>query len=177
MRKNRQRKIRIAISACLMGERVRYDGGHKRNDILLDTLGDRFELLPVCPESGCGLPTPREPIRLEGEPQNPRLMTIHTGCDHTRRMRSYCRKMVSVLEEKNVCGFILKSSSPSCGLRGIKVFREGKVVRKGMGIFSEAVANHFPQMPLIEETTLKKPKKTDDFIENVLAYQSNKVGG
>src|SRR5512134_4147217 len=83
--------IWILVSSCLLGEKVRYDGGHKRDPFLVETLGRFVEFVPVCPEVECGLPTPREAMRLEGDPAGPRLVTVTTGVDHTGKMRGWIR--------------------------------------------------------------------------------------
>jgi uncharacterized protein YbgA (DUF1722 family) len=121
---NSMEKIRLGISSCLLGENVRYDGGHRHDRFLTDTLGQYVEYIPVCPEVGCGLPVPREAIRLEGEPDSPRLMTIRTRQDMTSLMETWSRKRVKELEKDGLCGFIFKSDSPSCGMERIKVYNE-----------------------------------------------------
>jgi uncharacterized protein YbbK (DUF523 family) len=108
--------IIIGVSSCLLGEHVRYDGGHKHDRYLTDTLGQYFRFLPVCPEVGCGLPIPRESMRLEGDPANPRLITGRSRLDHTDRMLEFCRLKVKELESADLCGFIFKKDSPSSGL-------------------------------------------------------------
>jgi len=106
-------KIRIGISACLLGEKVRYDGGHKWDRFITGTLGKYVDLVPVCPEVECGLGIPREAMRLAGDPHSPRLVTVRSGIDHTERMLTWARKRVAKLAKEELCGFIFKSDSPS----------------------------------------------------------------
>lgn len=161
-------EIRIGVSACLLGERVRYDGGHKLDRYITDILGSFFTLVPVCPEVGCGLSVPREAMRLEGDPAHPSLITIESRIDHTERMRAWCRRTVMELEKEGLSGFILKSRSPSCGLFGVEVFTEGETGR-GRGLFAAAVAEHFPLLPVEEEGRLADAALRERFIERVFA--------
>ena len=109
-------KIRLGISKCLLGEPVRYDGGHKLDRFLRDTLGQYVEYVPVCPEVECGLGIPRESMHLEGDPEAPRLITTRMGLDLTDQMVSWAQQRVLELEREGLCGFIFKSNSPSTGL-------------------------------------------------------------
>src|SRR4030042_3743821 len=115
-------KIKIGISACLLGEKVRYDGGHSLDRYITDTLGRYFEWVPVCPEVEYGLPVPREAMHLIGEPASPRLVTVRTGIDHTEGMTKWAADKLSRLEKEDLRGFIFKSKSPSSGISGIKVY-------------------------------------------------------
>ena len=103
-------KIRLGISSCLLGERVRYDGGHKHDAYLTDTLGPCVEWVPVCPEVECGLPVPREAMRLEGDPASPRLVVIRTRVDHTERMRAWAQRRVEELAAEGLSGFVFKAN-------------------------------------------------------------------
>jgi len=160
--------IRIGVSSCLLGEHVRYDGGHKHDRYITDTLGRFFSFLPVCPEAGCGLPIPREAMRLEGDPENPRLMTRISRIDRTDQMLDYCSRMVAELEEADLCGFIFKKDSPSSGLFRVKVYGPGGIPTKnGSGLFAAAVARHFPLLPMEEEGRLNDACIRENFIERV----------
>jgi len=117
------RRIRIGISSCLLGEKVRYDGGHKLDHFLKDTLGAHVEWVPVCPEVETGFPVPREAMRLVGDSSSPRLLTVQSGIDHTDRMRTWAERKLGEIEKLDLCGFIFKSRSPSSGMRGVKVYR------------------------------------------------------
>src|SRR6056297_2248707 len=109
-------KIRLGISACLLGQQVRYDGGHKRDTFLTGTLAEYVDYVPVCPEVEIGLPTPREALRLVGDSDNPRLITQKTGIDYTERMQDWAAVRLQALEKEELCGFIFKSRSPSSGM-------------------------------------------------------------
>jgi len=163
-------KIGLGISACLLGENVRYDGGHKFDRFLTDTLGQYVEYVSVCPEMECGLSVPRESMHLEGDPNSPRLVTIRTKQDMTDRMIRWALKRVAELERENLCGFIFKSNSPSSGMERIKVYNEnGMPVKKGVGIFARIFMEHFPLLPVEDEGRLHDPKLRDNFIERIFA--------
>jgi uncharacterized protein YbbK (DUF523 family) len=127
-------RIRLGVSSCLLGADVRFDGGHKHDRFLTDTLGQYVEFVPVCPEVECGLGVPQESMRLVGNPQSPHLVTIRTPVDHTDRMLSLARKRVKELEKEDLCGFIFKNGSPSSGMERVKVRNEkGMPEKKGGG--------------------------------------------
>jgi uncharacterized protein YbgA (DUF1722 family)/uncharacterized protein YbbK (DUF523 family) len=159
--------LTIGVSACLLGQEVRYDGGHKHDRYLTDTLGRFCRFVPVCPEVECGLPTPREAMRLEGDPAAPRLMTRQTRQDLTDRMLAYCADKVEELATTGLSGFIFKKDSPSSGLYRVKVYRDGQAVKSGSGLFAAAMARRFPLLPLEEEGRLHDPAIREHFIERV----------
>ena len=161
-------KIRLGISRCLLGDKVRYDGGHKLDRFLTGTLGKWVEYVPVCPEVECGMPIPREPMHLEGDPASPRLVTIKTGVDKTDQMIRWARRRVVELEKERLLGFIFKSDSPSSGMERVKVYGEkGMPVRSGVGMFARVFMDHFPLIPVEEEGRLHDPALRDNFIERV----------
>jgi uncharacterized protein YbbK (DUF523 family) len=167
--------VRIGISQCLLGEHVRHDGGHKRDDFLLEALGRDVEWVPVCPEVEIGLGTPREPMRLVGDPQAPRLITINTGVDHTEAMTRFARQRVRELEVLHLSGFVFKSGSPSCGIKGVPLFTtQGAETQDGAGLFTRAFMEYFPDMPVEEESRLHDPQAVKDFLERVLAYRQSR---
>jgi uncharacterized protein YbgA (DUF1722 family)/uncharacterized protein YbbK (DUF523 family) len=163
--------IRIGVSSCLLGEPVRYDGGHKHDRYITDTLGRYFTFVSVCPEVGCGLQGPREAMRLEGDPANPRLVTVRSRIDLTDRMQGYCDAKVRVLENEDLCGFIFNKGSPSSGLFRVKVYNNRAAAKNGSGLFAAAVARHFPLLPLEEEGRLNDPAIRENFIERVFSYR------
>jgi uncharacterized protein YbgA (DUF1722 family)/uncharacterized protein YbbK (DUF523 family) len=163
--------ILIGISACLLGEHVRYDGGHKHDRYITDTLGGYFAFTPVCPEVGCGLPTPREAMRLEGDPAAPRLMTGKTRVDKSEQMMAYCSAIIETLEREDLCGFIFKKSSPSCGLFRVKVYNNGQAQKVGSGLFAAAFAARFPLLPLEEEGRLNDAPIRENFIERIFSHR------
>jgi uncharacterized protein YbgA (DUF1722 family)/uncharacterized protein YbbK (DUF523 family) len=163
-------KIRIGISKCLLGEPVRYDGGHKLDRFLTETLGQYVEYVPVCPEVECGMPVPREAMHLEGEAESPRLVTIRIGSDKTDQMQTWAEKRVVELEKERLMGFIFKNDSPSSGMERVKVYSgKGMSVRKGVGIFARMFMEHFPLLPAEEEGRLHDPALRENFIERVFS--------
>ena len=167
-----ENKIIIGVSSCLLGNKVRYDGGHKHDRYITETLGNYLSFVPVCPEVECGLPTPREAMRLVGAVDAPRLVTNKTGVDHTERMLSWARKKVGELEKENLCGFIFKNRSPSSGMERVKVYDHNNVPRAvGIGIFARTFKTHFPLLPTEEEGRLHDPLLRENFIEQIFVYQ------
>jgi uncharacterized protein YbgA (DUF1722 family)/uncharacterized protein YbbK (DUF523 family) len=165
-------KIRIGISECLLGHEVRYDGGHKHDGFLTGTLGRYVDYIPVCPEVEYGLSVPREAMRLEGDPERPRLVTIKTRVDHTEGMLAYAHRRTESLEGEKLCGFIFKSKSPSSGLERLKVYTaSGAPVKKGVGVFAGVFKSHFPLIPVEEEGRLHDPLLRENFIERIFAMK------
>jgi len=166
-----EEKIKLGISSCLLGEPVRYDGGNKLDRFLRDTLGRFVEWVPVCPEVECGLPVPRESMRLVGDPDNPRLITVRSGIDHTKRMTEWAAEKVKELEGRNLCGFVFKTRSPSSGMRGVKIYTtSGMPSRTGRGLFAARFMKHFPLIPVEDEGRLHDMKIRENFIERVFVY-------
>jgi uncharacterized protein YbgA (DUF1722 family)/uncharacterized protein YbbK (DUF523 family) len=165
------RPIRIGVSACLLGEAVRFDGGHKRDVFLTETFGRFVEWVPVCPEVECGFGTPREAMRLVRIEQGLRLLTVKTGMDLTEQMERFSRSRVSALVRDDLSGYVLKKDSPSCGLERVKIYDpHGTPVRGGRGLFARALVEAFPHLPVEEEGRLADPRLRDNFVERVFAY-------
>ena len=165
-------KIRIGVSACLMGEQVRYDGQHKHDSYITGTLGNWFEYVPVCPEFELGLGVPRESMRLEGDPEHPRLITNKTKRDLTEPMLDWCDQRVHELDNESLCGFIFKSKSPSSGMERVKVYSaKGMPSNNGRGLFANAFMQHFPLLPVEEEGRLNDPGLRENFIERVFTLK------
>jgi uncharacterized protein YbgA (DUF1722 family)/uncharacterized protein YbbK (DUF523 family) len=165
-------KIKIGISSCLLGKKIRYDAGHQLDRYITDTLGQYFEWSPVCPEVEYGLPVPREPMRLAGDPDSPRLITIRTGIDHTEGMLKWAEQKLKELEKEELCGFIFKSRSPSSGIGGVKVYTPfGMPSQRGIGLFGRAFMNKFPVIPVIDDGRLHDPGLRENFIERVFVYK------
>ena len=163
--------VRLGISRCLLGEPVRYDGGHKRDHFLVDVLGQHVEWIPVCPEVEAGFGTPRESMRLVDDVAEPRLMTVRSHHDHTDRMRRYTRKRVRDLHALNLSGYVFKKDSPSCGIRRVRVYtRDGRLLGTGNGLFAEAFQRVFPLTPIEEEGRLRDLGLRENFIERVFGY-------
>ena len=165
-------KIRLGISTCLLGENVRYDGGHKLDRFLTDTLGQYVEYVPVCPEVECGLPIPRESMHLEGDPESPRLITSKIKQDMTERMVRWAKRRVVEIEEQDLCGFIFKSDSPSSGMERVRVYNEqGMPIKKGIGMFARIFMEHFPLLPVEDEGRLHDPELRENFIERIFTLR------
>ncbi|MBU2489096.1 MAG: DUF523 and DUF1722 domain-containing protein, partial [Proteobacteria bacterium] len=165
-------RVRIGVSACLLGEKVRYDGGHKRDPFITKTLSAWFEFVPVCPEAECGLGVPREAMHLTGNPESPRLVTRTTGRDLTDRMLSWARARLDGLAEQDLCGFIFKSRSPSSGMERVPVYTEaGMSVRRGRGLFAAAFMDRFPRLPVEDEGRLSGMGIRENFIERVFTLR------
>ena len=170
-------KIKLGISTCLLGEPVRFDGGHKGDRFLTDTLGQYVEYVPVCPEVECGLGIPREPLRLVGDWQTPRLITVRTNQDRTDPMKEWAKRKILELEKEDLCGFIFKSGSPSSGMERVKVYDpNGVPVKKGTGIFARAFMDHFPLLPVEDEGRLHEPHLRENFIERIFALKRWREG-
>jgi len=148
---------RVGVSACLLGEEVRYDGGHKRSETLIDLIGPQVELVPVCPEVEIGMGTPREPLQLIRDDRGVRMITVRTGIDYTDRMNEWGRSRVRELERARIAGYILKSGSPSCGL-------------EGPGLFAATLVAALPALPVIDEKRLEDPAARSEFMDRVIAY-------
>src|SRR5664280_692620 len=158
-------KIKLGISSCLLGKNIRYDGGHKLDSFLKDSLGKYMEYVPVCPEVECGLGVPRKSMRLEGEPDSFRLIITETRQDVTKRMVNWAQKRVIQLEKEDIRGFIFKSDSPSCGIKKVKIYNEKNMpVDAGVGIFAQIFMKHFPSLPVQDEENLHDSGLRGNFI-------------
>jgi uncharacterized protein YbbK (DUF523 family) len=161
-------KIKIGISSCLLGNNVRYDGGHKLDVYLRDILGQIVEWVPVCPEVEAGLSVPREPMQLYGDPSAPRLITIGTRTDRTDDLMRLIEKKLPQLEQ-GIQGFVFKARSPSCAVRDAPRYSPAEeIVDVRAGLFAEAVIRRFPSMPVEDEERLRDPDIRDAFIERAL---------
>ncbi len=165
-------RIRLGISSCLLGERVRYDGGHKLDQFITETLGQFVEFVPVCPEAECGLGIPREAMHLVAAPDGPRLVTIRTQVDYTERMLAWARKRVRELEREDLCGFIFKSGSPSSGMERVKIYHgKGEPARTGVGLFAREFMGHFPLVPVEDEGRLHDLALRENFLERLFTMK------
>ena len=164
-------EIRIGVSACLLGDDVRYDGGHKRNAFLLEELAEYVRFVPLCPEVGIGLGVPREPIRLVRHGSEARLVGS-SGADHTEAMRGWAGAAVRDLQGRDLSGFVLKKGSPSCGLERVKVWDEasGRPVPEGRGLFAQALVKELPGIAVEEEGRLNDPAIREHFVDRVFGH-------
>lgn len=160
--------LRLGVSSCLLGEEVRFDGGHKRDRFVTDVLGPWVEWVPVCPEVDVGMGIPRPTIRLVKEDRGERLVAPKTGEDFTERMDTYAKGKLRELEDIGLDGYILKKGSPSCGMERLNVFgNDMPVHRRGVGRFTARLIEHWPHLPIEEEGRLNDPRLRENFIERV----------
>jgi uncharacterized protein YbbK (DUF523 family) len=166
---------RVGISSCLLGREVRFDGGHKRDAFLVDTLGPLVEWVPVCPEVELGLGTPREPLHLVRRGDAVRMVNVTSGRDITDRMRAFARARVEALVNERLAGYVLKTGSPSCGMERIRIDAEpGMAENDGRGLFAEALIDRFPQLPVEDEGRLSDPRLRENFVERIFAYANTR---
>jgi uncharacterized protein YbgA (DUF1722 family)/uncharacterized protein YbbK (DUF523 family) len=164
--------IKIGVSSCLLGNNVRYNGGHAHDRFITGTLGEFVEFVPVCPEVECGLGIPRLTMHLSGDVETPRLVTTKTGEDHTERMVLWAKKRLEELANEDLCGFIFKKNSPSSGMARVKVFNDkGQPVNRGSGIFAGMFMRRFPLIPVEEDGRLNDPILRENFIEQMFALK------
>jgi uncharacterized protein YbgA (DUF1722 family)/uncharacterized protein YbbK (DUF523 family) len=165
-------RLRLGVSSCLLGEQVRFDGGHKHDRFLTDVLGRYVEWVPVCPELELGMGVPREAVRLEGDVDAPRMVGTRTQVDHTSAMRRFAATRVKQLAGLDLDGYVFKKGSPSCGMERVRVYgTSGMPARRGRGLFSAAFLHAFPLLPVEEEGRLNDPVLREGFIERVFAYR------
>jgi len=164
--------LRIGISSCLLGDEVRFDGGHKRDAFLTATLAPFVEWVRVCPEVEIGMGVPRETLRLVQVGADTRMITTRTAIDHTDSMRAYAARRTRQLEAMDLRGYVLKKDSPSCGMERVKVYdAQGSApVRTGVGIYAAVLKARFPALPIEEEGRLQDAVLRENFIERVFAY-------
>ncbi|WP_404436160.1 YbgA family protein [Stutzerimonas chloritidismutans] len=163
--------IKIGISSCLLGNPVRFNGGHKESRLCSETLAHHFEFVPVCPEVAIGLGTPREPIRLVGDPDSPRAVgTKHPELDVTEALTAYGKRIAAELTD--VSGFILMQKSPSCGMERVKVYQANghPVDGGGSGLFAHALMQARPDLPIEEDGRLNDPVLRENFLTRIFAY-------
>ena len=166
------KSIRVGISSCLLGEEVRFDRGHKRDAFITGTLSQYFEFVPVCPEMGIGLGTPREPIRLLGDPDRPNAVGVRTtNLDVTKALEAYGGETAQRLMQMRISGYILKRASPSCGMERVKVYSaKGMPAKRGVGIYARVLMEHQPLLPVEEEGRLGDPVLRENFIQRVFIF-------
>lgn len=164
--------IRLGVSSCLLGNPVRYDGGHQHDRFLTETLGQYVEFVPVCPEVECGLAIPREALRLVGNPADPRLVTRKSGKDYTDQMKHWASRRLQDLAHEELDGFVFKRMSPSSGMARVKVYSEtGIADNTGIGIFARLFMEHFPHLPVEEDGRLNDPVLRENFIQRIFVHK------
>lgn len=164
-------KIRVGVSACLLGEKVRFDSGHKHDRFVTDVLGEHFEFVPVCPEVEAGMGIPRESVRLVRAPSGLRMLGVKTGKDHTKAVSLVSERRAVDMRGRKICGYILKKGSPSCGMERVRSYTEGGMPAPSTrGLFADALMRALPDLPVEEEGRLIDPVLRESFIERVFAY-------
>ncbi|HEY6105567.1 MAG TPA: DUF523 and DUF1722 domain-containing protein [Anaeromyxobacteraceae bacterium] len=166
-----QGEIRVGVSTCLLGQHVRFERGHKKDAFVTGPLARFVALVPVCPEVDLGMGTPRESVRLVRLGDGVRMVGHRSGTDHTDAMRRWAEGQVRELEGEDLCGYVLKKDSPSCGMERVKVYAKGPAARTGRGLFAEALMDRMPLLPVEEEGRLNDPRLRENFIERVFAYR------
>jgi uncharacterized protein YbgA (DUF1722 family)/uncharacterized protein YbbK (DUF523 family) len=167
--RNKPERVRIGISACLLGEKVRYDGGHKKDRFLVDLFGKYVEWVPVCPEVEMGLPIPRDNLRLIEEGGELRLFAPKTATDYTAQMKRFARGRVNELVREDIVGFVFKRASPSCGLQQVRVYKKGVPGPRSPGLFAREFTRSLPTLPVEEEGRLNDPRLRENFVSRVFA--------
>ena len=166
---------RVGISSCLLGHLVRYDGGHKRDPFAAGALGDRVELVPVCPEVEVGMGVPREPVELRRLGRGVQMVGVESGTDHTAAMKRFAERRAAELEALGLSGYVFKKNSPSCGPRGVPVHGRGGTSRKGRGLFAAALRDRLPNLPVVDEGDLASRAGQERFLTRVFAYFRREV--
>jgi uncharacterized protein YbgA (DUF1722 family)/uncharacterized protein YbbK (DUF523 family) len=164
-------RLRLGVSSCLLGRKVRFDGGHKRDAFVVDSLGKFVEFVAVCPEAEAGLGVPRESMRLVRRGDGIRLLTVNSGRDETDTVTRWSARRLRDLTDQDLCGFVLKKDSPTCGLERVRLYgATGIPQRAGRGLFASALVDRFPNLPIEEEGRLTDPHLRENFIERIFAY-------
>jgi uncharacterized protein YbgA (DUF1722 family)/uncharacterized protein YbbK (DUF523 family) len=164
-------RLRLGVSSCLLGRKVRFDGGHKRDAFVVDSLGKYVEFVPVCPEAEAGLGVPRESMRLVSTDDGVRLITVSSGRDETAAVERWSVRRLRDLADDDLSGFVLKKDSPTCGMERVRLYgSNGPPERRGRGLFAETLIARFPDLPIEEEGRLCDPALRENFIERIFAY-------
>ena len=166
-------KIRIGVSSCLIGEKVRWNGDHKQDRYVREILSRYFEYIPVCPEMEVGMGVPRETVALYGDPEKPSMISKKTQTDWTKPMGKYIKSRINTLSADDLCGYIFKSKSPSCGISRVPLYSEfgSHKVKHGPGMFANAFINSFPLVPTEDEGRLNDPRIRENFIVRVFSFK------
>jgi uncharacterized protein YbgA (DUF1722 family)/uncharacterized protein YbbK (DUF523 family) len=166
------KRLRLGVSACLLGDEVRYDGSHKRDRFLTDQLGTYVDFVTVCPEVGAGMGVPRETVRLIGPTDRPRVIAAKSGTEWTAPLAAFAEREVARLAALDLAGFVLKSGSPSCGMERVRVYDDqtGMPAKAGVGVFARRLLAAFPLMPVEEEGRLRDPALREAFLHAIFAY-------
>jgi uncharacterized protein YbbK (DUF523 family) len=170
-------RLRVGISSCLLGDEVRFDGGHKRDPLVIDLFGQCVEWIRVCPEVEVGMGVPREPVRLVRAGDDVRMITVTTAIDYTDSMREWATRRTAALAAMDLDGYILKKDSPSCGMQSLTLYdaKSGAWSREGVGVFAAALMRACPELPIEEEGRLADPAIRTRFLERVMARHRQRI--
>lgn len=158
----------LAISSCLIGEEVRYDGGHKKDHSLMKLLGEHVRWVPVCPEVEAGMGTPREPVKLVASTEGRHMVGVSSGTDHTSDVTAVANRRAEDLRDTGIAGYVFKSRSPSCGLWDTPIEGEDG---PGRGLYAATLTALMPDLPVEDEARMADPVVRDNFIERAFAYR------
>ena len=165
-------KIKIGMSSCLLGEEVRWDGDHKHDQYVRDVLGSYFDYVSICPEVDVGMGVPRETVALYGTLENPKMITKRSKTDWTKKMNHYTKDRIHELTKENLCGYVFKSKSPSCGIGKVPIYSEfgSSRMRHGSGVFASSFVKVFPLVPVEDEGRLHDPVIRENFIVRIFCF-------
>ncbi|MEZ8194122.1 YbgA family protein [Vibrio cortegadensis] len=172
--------IEIGVSACIIGNPVRFDGGSKLNHFLARDLVDYFSFVPVCPEVSIGMPTPRPAIRLVSDEERIRLLQSQDSSkDHTDNMIQFSKQKVQDLGKKELCGYVVCANSPTCGMERVKVYQGNQAQKNGVGLFTQELMEQMPWLPVEEDGRLQDPVLRENFITRVYSLRDfyDSMGG
>lgn len=166
-------RVRVGISSCLLGHAVRYDGAHKHCAYITSTLSEFFDFVPLCPEVAVGMSVPRPPIQLVETTQGIRALGVDdVSVDMTAALDAYAKQVGDEhIRNGDICGYIFKQGSPSCGVSQVKVFDENNIsTLSGRGVYAAAILASAPRLPVVEEHELLEPEQREKFIASVMNY-------
>ena len=165
-------KIKIGMSSCLLGEKVRWDADHKHDQYVRDVLGSYFDYVSICPEVDVGMGVPRETVALYGTLENPKMITKRSKTDWTKKMNHYTKDRIHELTKEKLCGYVFKSKSPSCGIGKVPIYSEFGSSRMGhgSGVFASSFVKVFPLVPVEDEGRLHDPVIRENFIVRIFCF-------
>ena len=165
-------KIKIGMSSCLLGEEVRWDADHNHDQYVRDVLGSYFDYVSICPEVDVGMGVPRETVALYGTLENPKMITKRSKTDWTKKMNHYTKDRIHELTKENLCGYVFKGKSPSCGIGKVPIYSEfgSSRMRHGSGMFASSFVKVFPLVPVEDERRLHDPVIRENFIVRIFCF-------
>ena len=163
-------KIPVGVSSCVLGQKVRFDGGHKNSQFVASELADYCDFLPICPEVGAGMPVPRPTIRLTKIDDEIRLVeTKVVENDHTDIMVEYSKNKVAEIKQQPLCGYIVCAKSPTCGMERVRVYQDNRADKEGVGLYTKELMSQMPWLPIEEDGRLNDPVLKENFISRIYA--------